>query len=1021
MPASLLFAAALLAGPADGNSPPAGDGEPNGVNFNRDVRPLLAKRCFACHGPDDEANLSGLRLDQAGHAAGAEILARVVADDEFTMMPPPEAGPPLSAAEVATLRAWVDAGAGYEPHWAFVPPTRPAVPFTPSRRVSDGSSDAGRPEPPRNPIDAFVDAKLAANDLHRSPPADRLALIRRVSLDLTGVPPTPAEADAFVADTAPDAYDRLVDRLLASPRYGERWARPWLDLARYSDTNGYEKDRERSIWPYRDWVVRALNQNRPYDEFSVLQLGGDLLPGAGTDGQIAAGFHRNTMLNEEGGIDPLQFRHEAVVDRVGVTGVVWLGLSTECAQCHTHKYDPITHTDYYRLFALLNNADSLTVTLPDQAVDAERARVLARADAMEAALPDRFADGEYGFERAFRAWRDSMAAGAMRWRIVTPVAATSNSPRLETLADGSIFSSGDVTKRDRFALTFDLDAWELDGPITAVRIEALPDERLPAGGPGRVFYEGREGTFSLNEVTAATRPAAGAAAEPAAFSDASASHEPQKASRAIDGDSSSEWSLGNRTGEEGRIVLTFAKPVTATGLLDLAMLHERHFAATLGRFRISLTTDQAPLASPLPHALEATLAAGPAPVGPDEEPDGGPDRDPVQDELRRLFARTAPQLAEARKPIDALRDGAPDPVRTLTFAERPADFPRPTFRHHRGEYTQPREPVVGGVPAFLPPLSADGPQDRLELARWLVSDANPLAARVAVNRAWATFFGAGFLPDAADFGTQSPPPTHPDLLDWLAVRYRGEPGRGGWDTKALHRLIVTSATYRQAAAAPAGLVERDPHNRLLARGPRHRLEAELVRDAALAASGLMVERVGGPPVKPPQPSSVTDLAYGGFQWTPSVGSDRFRRSLYTFSKRTAPFAAFAVFDAPSGERCAATRGRSNTPLQALTLLNDAMFLEYARALGARVVAHSDDAEARAERLFRLVLTRSASPAERAALIHFVATQRDRAEAGELDAAAVTHGAGTAVGANDLAAWTLAARAVLNLDEALTKE
>ncbi|NNJ26047.1 hypothetical protein LzC2_21260 [Planctomycetes bacterium LzC2] len=499
--------------------------------------------------------------------------------------------------------------------------------------------------------------------------------------------------------------------------------------------------------------------------------------------------------------------------------------------------------------------------------------------------------------------------------------------------------------------------------------------------------------------------------QPAPFSEASASLEGAgsrfdkggESAAAIDGDSTSAWSQ-KAVGKESRLVLAFAEPVPATGTLNLSMLHERHFAASLGRFRVSFTSDGAPLASPLPHVLEAALGSG------------EPLSEEMRDELRRQFARTTPALEEARKPIDALRDKRPEPVRTLTFTERPDDFPRPTFRHHRGEYTNPREPVAGGVPAFLPQLTDGESADRLDLARWLVSDANPLAARVAVNRAWAAFFGAGFLADAADFGTQSPPPTHPELLDWLAVEYRQD-----WDTKALHRLIVTSATYRQRSAVTPEQTAADPDNRLLARGPRHRLEAELVRDAALASSGLLVERLGGSPVMPPQPSSVTDLAYGGFQWTPAAGPDRFRRSLYTFSKRTAPFAAFAVFDAPSGERCAATRGRSNTPLQALTLLNDGMFLEYARALAGRVVTHSDDPNERAERLFRLVLTRRPSETERTALTAFAAAQRSRAEAGELNAAEITHGPADAAGADDLAAWILTARAVLNLDEALTKE
>ena len=706
------------------------------------------------------------------------------------------------------------------------------------------------------------------------------------------------------------------------------------------------------------------------------------------------------MLNEEGGIDPLQFRHEAVVDRVATTGAVWLGLTTGCAQCHTHKYDPVTHEDYYRLFALLNNADNVTATVPDPAVDAKRADLEAEIAGLEAALPARFPGGEAAFDAAFADWLDSQKAAAVDWTVAVPVKAVTNSPKLRPQPDGSLLSVGDITKRDVFDLTFDLGSLNLPGPITAVRIEAIPDDRLPAGGPGRVFYEGREGAFSLSELTA-TRDG-----EPAPFAAASATTTAGgQPKNVFDGDSTSAWGLGDEVGSEGRLVAAFAEPVPAAGALDLSMLHERHYAASLGRFRVSFTSDPAALASPLPHDLEAALSNG--------------ELDPAtRAELRRQFARLAPELEDARKEIAELRGSVPDRVRTLSFAERPADFPRPTHIHHRGEYTSPREAVTGAVPAFLPQLDPAEPADRLALARWLVSEDNPLVARVAVNRAWAAFFGRGLVENPADFGTQAAPPTHPALLDWLAVEYRdGSPADGDeWDTKRLHRLIVTSATYRQRSAATDSLRETDPGNALLARGPRHRLEAELVRDAALAASGLLVERIGGEPVMPPQPDSVTALAYGGFQWTPAVGADRFRRGVYTFSKRTAPFAAFAVFDAPSGELCTADRGRSNTPLQALTLLNDAMFVEYARALAARVAADAGGPGERAETLFRTALTRRPTAAERDAIVSFAAAQRDRLDASDLDAARITHGPPDA----DLAAWTLAARAVLNLDEAVSK-
>ncbi len=981
------------------------------VSFVRDVQPLLARHCFPCHGPDAESREADLRLDVRGDAVkskaivpgkpeASEVVARIDSTDEFERMPPPEAGEALSVEQRELLKKWIAAGAKYERHWAFVPPKRPSVP-----RVDETGWS-------RNPVDRFVLARLERAGVKPSPEADRYTLLRRVSLDLTGLPPTIDEVEAFVADTSPGAYERAVDRLLASPRYGERWAREWLDLARYADTNGYEKDRARSIWPYRDYVVDAVNEDRPYDRFTVEQLAGDMLPEATEEQRIATGFHRNTMLNEEGGIDPLEYRFHAMVDRVATTGVVWLGLTTGCAQCHTHKYDPISHTDYYRLMALLDNANEPDLIVRDPEIAARRAAVDEQIARLEAELPNAFPpdDGDgtdperrrRNLEAAFTAWIESMRKEVVEWDVIRPVSAESNLPRLRVLDDGSVLSTGDVTKRDVFTLRFSLK--QLPTPLTAIRLEVLPDDRLPARGPGRAFYEGRKGDFFLSEVTARVgdRPVRFATASHS-YGKISVGSGNANAGNVLDGEGSTGWSTSGREGERQVLVLQLAEPLEIDGELEVEMLFERHFAASLGRFRFSGTSAvNVPQATATPSDVERLLAR-------DSEGWTAEERR----EVRAHFLRVAPQLAEARKRIDALRRRRPAFPTTMVLDEREPDNPRVTHRRHRGEYLSPREEVTGGVPAFLPALPADEPANRLTFARWLVGDENPLAARVAVNRAWREFFGAGLVRTSGDFGTQSEPPTHPDLLDWLAVEFV----ENGWSTKRLHRLIVTSATYRQSSRLTPALLDRDPSNRLLARGPRHRLDAETIRDALLASSGLLAERLGGPSVYPPQPASVTALAYGGFRWPTSKGPDRYRRSLYTFSKRTAPFAAYTAFDGPTGENCIARRDRSNTPLQALTMLNDELFLEPARELGRRTAQRADASrEVRLEWLFRRLLTRPTTESERTVLIEYFENQLGRLQKGELDAATL---GGPGADARQ-AAWTLVARALMNVDEAITK-
>lgn len=1003
---------AVLISPSNGLSQP--------ISFNRDVRPVLARNCFSCHGPDDKKRKAELRLDRRADAvkAGAinpndfetsELLKRIDSADPDVRMPPPDAGR-LSESQRALLRNWVLDGARYEQHWAFIRPTRPKLPV-----VRDQSWS-------RNPIDRFVLARLERESLNPSPKADRYALVRRTYLDLIGLPPTPDETDAFVNCEKPQAFERMVDMLLESKHYGERWARPWLDLARYSDTNGYEKDRPRSIWPYRDWVIDALNRDMPFDQFTIEQLAGDMLPNATASQRIATGFHRNTMLNEEGGIDPNEYRFYAMVDRVGTTGTAWMGMTLGCAQCHSHKYDPISHNDYYRVFAMLNNADEPDLAVPDADIAKRRAEVQSQIEREIAGLEKKFpvAKGDSAIEdsrqqrmnRELETWISEVRKNATRWHTLRPHTLTSNLPKLELMPDGSIFSSGDITKRDVYRLTIDLSkqsGLDFGQPITAIRLEAMPDDRLPAGGPGRAFYEGRKGDFFLSEFSlmASKRPAS---SSPVRFKSGSTSfgkisigNGSADAKNVFDGEGSTGWSTATREGEAHQLVLNLSEPLLATEL-TIEMTFERHFAASLGRFRISATSQTGSVnASKLPVDLEAALA---------KTETNSKTTPTLALKLKREFLVTTPLLKDARKQLVQLKRQMPQYPTSMVLLERQANNPRKTYRHDRGEYLSVREEVRPALPSLFPALEKGLPANRLEFARWLASDRNPLVARVTVNRAWRAFFGTGIVETSGDFGTQSNPPSHPELLDWLAVEFMSN----GWSMKQLHRLIVTSTTYRQSSRMTPELLRRDPDNRLLARGSRIRVDAETVRDLMLKSSGLLSAKSGGPSVYPPQPASVTGLAYGNMKWPVSQGEDRYRRSLYTFNKRTAPFAAFTVFDGPTGENCVPRRNRSNTPLQALTLLNDEMFLEMSRAIGAAARDRGSDGKT-AEWIFRRLLTRPPTEHELAAILKFRTRQLRRLDAGELDAHKI---GGNKSDANQ-ASWTMVARSLMNLDEVITRQ
>jgi hypothetical protein len=982
----------------------------DGPDFNKQVRPILARYCFKCHGPDKTTRKARLRLDVEadahkevivpGQPEKSELVHRILAKDAADIMPPPSTKTELTAEQKDILQKWIKSGAKFEQHWAFAPPQRPPMPVVKTKNW------------PKNPIDYFILAKLEANGLQPSPQADRYTLLRRLSLDLIGLPPTPEEMDAFLQDDSPDAYEKQVDRLLASPHYGERWARRWLDLARYADTNGYEKDRPRIIWPYRDWVIKALNDDMPFDRFTIEQIAGDLLPNPRPDQIIATGFHRNTMINEEGGVDPLEFRYYAVVDRVNTTGTTWLGLTMGCAQCHTHKYDPIPQREYYQMLALLNNADEPDYQIPDAAITKKRDDIQREIIALVDELAAKFPGGDAALKKSFAAWNQRESDQAVPWTILQPTSMKSNMAYLQVLPDSSILAGGDQTKSDTYDLTFSAP---IKG-VTAIRLEALPDDSLPGHGPGRTYYEGKKGDFFLSEfsvqVNGQTMPFRAASHDHAngAFGAGKVGAE-----FCYDGKPGTGWSTTDRPAQPHAAVFNFARPVDFDGGVSMQMLFERHYSCGLGRFRIAVATD-ARHAKATAHgvAIEAILAK--------------PEQDRTAAEKAQLFRRfldLAPELAAARKDIDKLRATLPDYQTTMVMQERPAKYPRPTQVHHRGEYLSPREAVEPGVLSVLNPLPATAAKNRLGLAQWLVAPDNPLTARVTINRQWQAFFGTGIVATSGDFGIQGDYPTHPQLLDWLAVEFKSPSPSGGaaakaWSLKRMHKLIVMSATYQQSSRITPDLLAKDPDNRLLARGPRFRLEAELIRDSLLRASGLLSKKMGGPSVFPPQPSSVTqEGVYGPIKWVVSQGEDRYRRGLYTFLKRSIPYAMFSTFDGATGDECLAKRDVSNTPLQALTMLNDPVVIEAAQTLGKSIATMPGSDEQRLTELFRRCLTRPPTKEEQTVLLAYYQQQRQRLERKELDAATIA-GAG---GADALprAAWTLVARAVLNLDEMVTKE
>jgi mono/diheme cytochrome c family protein len=990
------------------------------VDFARDVQPILETHCYECHGPKKARN--GLRLDAraAAFEGGDSGSAIVPGNSDQSLVvrrirgldgeePMPKDAEPLTAAQIALIRAWIDQGAvwpdqpGREPtaagepvstHWAYV---RPVAAHPPAVRDAAWA---------RNDIDRFVLARLEKEGLPPSSEAAFETLVRRVSLDLIGLPPTLEELDGALADAAANgrdaAYERVVDRLLASPHYGERWARPWLDLARYADSHGYEKDRLRVMWKYRDWVIDALNADMPFDRFTVEQIAGDMLPGATDAQRIASGFHRNTMLNQEGGIDVEEARWETLVDRVNTTATVWLGSTLACAQCHNHKYDPFTQREYYRMLAFFENveytiagqaggdrfADEPQISLPTAEQETRRKTLQAVLDTRTASLraesPARAA--------AQTRWEQSLVAAERAWIPLTVERFESSGGSTgEPSADKSVVVSGPNPPTNTYTVTASAPI----AGITAIRIEALPDARLPGGGPGRDPY----GNFVLTGLTVAIGDGAPVALAPIKTDDGSVSY--------------AGWVVDATRDPAGRVrrqgVFVAERPFGAVGApLRFSIVTTAPVGQALGRFRLSVTASQSPLRS---VSISARLR--PALLTPRGRRTEQQTRD-----LAARFRAVSPIFKTARDRIEALQKSLRELgiVSAMIMKEKPGHERPSTWVRRRGAFMDRVEQVYAAVPSFLPGLPEDVMPNRLGLARWLVDRRNPLTPRVTVNRAWEQFFGRGLVETSEDFGTQGAAPSHPDLLDWLALTFVEQ----GWHLKRLHRLIVTSATYRQTSAVTRALAERDPDNRLFARGPRFRVEAEMVRDIALTAGGLLSRRVGGPSVFPPQPEGIWQNPYSSERWVPSTGEDRYRRGLYTFLRRTAPYPAFTTFDSTSREGCTVRRVRTNTPLQALTMLNDDAFFEAARALARRMIdepAAAAGEEARAAHGFRIVTSRMPKPQELDRLVAAYRQHLEQFRAHPERAAQVTGGDAAA----EQAAWTLVANALLNLDETITKE
>jgi hypothetical protein len=1119
------------------------------VDFSREVRPILSRRCFVCHGPDEGTREARLRLDLRdaavqerdgwapivpGDTDASEIIARITdADDP---MPPAAHGHPLTDAEVDVVRRWIEQGAEYTQHWAFVPPVRPAIP-----QPGDGEWAGGA-------IDAFIRQRLESAGMESAPRADRATLARRVSLDLIGLPPTLEQVRGFQADDQPLAYANYVDALLADPGYGERWASVWLDLARYADSKGHGSDPLRQIWRYRDWVIDALNANMPFDEFTRQQLAGDLMPDATMETRLATAFHRNTMTNTEGGTDNEEYRVAAVKDRAITTAQVWLGMTLGCAQCHSHKYDPVSHKEFYEFYAIFNqtvdadnddDAPLLDTPRPDDRVILDER--LAEIELLKAHLSEQSS----GVQALMAEWERGLDARKLAWTVPHALSlASSGGATLTELEDGSILASGASPDTDVTTIDFA----SLPGQVTGIQLEVLPHESLAQGGPGR---EGGIGNAILNDFRMLLLPLAGelrastlrislpgeqrilslaeveilVGGENVAL-DGTASQSSTGfgglAVRAIDGNTDGDyhrtssvthtntetdpwwqvdlgetltieglrvwnrtdgnleermrgfvvealddtgkvvwrtelrgvpdpsmdiavdeqevafhgatadfsdpdwgieraidedrgrmtgWGLNPSLGGSHLAVFELAHPLQDPHRVRFELVQDFGGRHTLGRIRLSSTGDASVLEA-IPYEAEAALAV----------PSG--ERSQAQSDAVLLFyQRVDPHLQGLRREIDE-KEAAVVALaipRTPVMVELPPDMRRTTHVLQRGSFLAPGEVVHASVPAVLPVFEG-AELNRLTLADWLVRDDHPLTARVHVNRLWARLFGRGLVETEEDFGTQGAWPSHPDLLDWLAREFI----ESGWNTKALLRTMVMSETYMQSSDVSAQHLEVDPRNELYARGPRFRMEAEMVRDTILATSGMLSRKMHGPSIFPPQPDGLWQAAFNNQRtWMVSEGEDRNRRGLYVFLRRTVPYPSLATFDSTSRESCTLRRPRTNTPLQAFVTLNDPAYVDAARAFARRILAEGGATTSeRAAFGLAQCLLRTPESARVEVVASLYQDALDTYEIHEHEASAMTlAGAPLPAGirAAEVAAWTVVANVLLNQDALLVKD
>ena len=994
------------------------------VDYETEIQPLFEQHCYSCHGA--EKREGGLRLNNRRDAfasadsgepvivphdpGGSLILQRVASDDDDVRMPPE--GEPLTADEITLLRSWIASGAKWEEqeerrkHWAYVAPVRPALP------------DVKQQDWPANAIDRFILAQLEARELAPSEKVDKARLIRRVSLALTGLPPTIAEVDDFLNDPAPDAYEKVVDRLLRSSRYGERWAQHWLDLARYADSNGFQADQLRDSWAYRDWVIQALNANLPFDQFVIEQLAGDLLPDATVDQKIATGFHRTVTCNVEAGVHPEENRVNQIFDRVNTTGTVFLGTTLECAQCHDHKYDPFTQREYYQLFAYFNNTPLEVKQTSGVTFDFIGPKMTLPLDATQQARWDEL-DAQYrqleqekaafaSGDHEQREWEQRILAALKNppeWRVL-PIStfASTGGEDYQILKDHSVLVGGSLPDTTVYTITANA---ALDS-VSGFRIEALTDEALPGTGPGR--GDATRTNFILSEFSVQVRRAGKWQDVPLAGADADFSQTGWTVDLAIDGKRNTGWAIAPEFQQPHWASFRTTQQLHVDGDAEFQFTLDQNYGRgrTLGRVRISALVGNA-AAVGIPDDVQKLILKSKRTAT-------------EKARLDAYYAQSNPtlrmletKLAAIKKQQDALQ-----PATTLVMTEM--NQPRETHVLLRGDYLNPGADVQPGVFAELHPPAADLPPNRLGLARWLVSPENPLLARVTVNRWWAELLGQGIVATVEDFGTQCEPPTHPELLDWLAVEFVDS----GWSMKHMHKLMVMSATFQQAAQVTSELLERDPTNKYYARGPRFRLSAEAIRDNGLAISGLLSTKMGGPPIMPFQPENIwRAVGRNAPKWTAAKNEDRFRRGVYVVWRRAAPYPSFVNFDAPDRGTCVVQRPRTNTPLQALTLLNDPAYAEMALALAFQMLTSpADNPHERATYGFRRCLSRFPTDAEREVLVDLYQNELTRFQQKPNEAEALIAGVQgfqptDDVDRKELAAWFFVANTLLNLDETIT--